>query len=72
MATEKISNIDEAEAQINFRYSLSIMLQNDDKAGLAKAKKNHPELYADWEKRNAAMKKSETAAKASAQKNNKK
>ena len=52
MATKK-SNIDSAEAKVNFRYSLGIMQQNGDKAGLAKAKKEQP---ADWEKRMAGKK----------------
>lgn len=58
MATaKKKTSIDEAEAKVNFRYSLGIMQQNGDKAGLAKAKKDHPREYADWEKRQAAAKK---------------
>lgn len=57
MANKKMSKIDEEEAKINFRYSLGIMAQNGDKAGLAKAKKNHPDLYADWEKRQKKIKK---------------
>lgn len=57
MATKKNSKIDSAEAKVNFRYSLGVMQQNGDKAGLAKAKKEHPAEYADWEKRQAGMKK---------------
>lgn len=72
MATKKASKIDDAESQVNFRYGLSIMQQTGDKVGLAKAKKDHPELYADWEKRNAGMKKSAPAAKAPAKKTGKK
>lgn len=56
MATKK-SNINSAEAKVNFRYSLGIMQQNGDKAGLAKAKKEHPAEYADWEKRMSSAKK---------------
>lgn len=55
MATKK-SSINNAEAKVNFRYSLGIMQQNGDKAGLAKAKKEHPAEYADWEKRQAGRK----------------
>ena len=58
MATKKMSKLDDAEARVNFRYSLSIMQQTGDKAGLAKAKKEHPAAYADWEKRQAGIKKS--------------
>ena len=58
MATKKGSKIDNAETKVNFRYSLGIMQQNGDKAGLAKAKKEHPAEYADWEKRQAAAKRS--------------
>ena len=72
MATKKVSKIDDAEAKVNFRYSLGIMQQTGDKAGLAKAKKENPELYADWEKRNAGAKKSAPAAKAPAKKAGKK
>ncbi len=50
-ATKKNTKIDSAEARVNFRYSLGIMQQNGDKAGLAKAKKEHPAEYADWERR---------------------
>ena len=56
MATKKNTKIDSAEAKVNFRYSLGIMQQNGDKAGLAKAKKENPAAYADWEKRQAARK----------------
>ena len=63
MATKKGTKIDDAEAQVNFRYSLGIMRQNGDKAGLAKAKKEHPAEYADWEKRAAFIKKSASPAK---------
>lgn len=57
MATAKKSSksIDDAEAKVNFRYSLGIMKQTGDKAGLAKAKKEHPAEYADWEKRQAKI-----------------
>jgi hypothetical protein len=59
MATSKksTSKINEDEAKVNFRYGLSIMKQNGDTAGLAKAKKANPALYADWEKRQAGIKK---------------
>ena len=50
-----MSDIDREEAIINFRYGLAIMLQNGDNEGLAKAKKNHPDLYADWEKRHKKL-----------------
>lgn len=56
-STKKKANINEAEAKVNFRYSLGVMQQTGDKAGLAKAKKEHPAEYADWEKRMAAAKK---------------
>lgn len=72
MATKKGSKIDDAEAQVNFRYSLGIMQQNGDKAGLAKAKKENPALYADWEKRTGAAKKSAPVAKTPAKKTGKK
>jgi len=55
---KKGSNIDEAEAKTNFMYGLGVMKQNGDKEGLAKAKKANPALYADWEKRQARIKKS--------------
>ena len=55
---KKGSNIDEAEAKVNFMYGLGVMKQNGDKEGLAKAKKANPALYADWEKRQARIKKS--------------
>ncbi len=55
--TKKSSKIDDAEAKVNFRYSLAIMQQNGDTAGLARAKKANPALYADWEKRQAGAKK---------------
>lgn len=51
MTIMEMSDIDKEEAIVNFRYSLAIMLQNGDNEGLAKAKKNHPDLYTDWEKR---------------------
>lgn len=58
MATsKKTSKINEDEAKVNFRYGLSIMKQNGDTAGLAKAKKANPALYADWERRQAGIKK---------------
>ncbi len=57
MATKKLSKIDEAEAKVNFRYSLGVMQQKGDTAGLARAKKANPALYADWEKRQAKIKK---------------
>lgn len=44
-----LSKIDEAEAKVNFRMGLDIMKDSGDKAGLAKAKKEHPDLYAAWE-----------------------
>lgn len=62
MATKK-SNINSAEAKVNFRYSLGIMQQNGDKAGLAKAKKEHPAEYADWEKRQAKIDKAKKTGK---------
>ena len=43
--TKQASKIDRGEDLVNFRYGLAIMKQNGDKAGLAKAKKEHP---ADW------------------------
>ena len=55
--TKKTSKINEDEAKVNFRYGLSIMKQNGDTEGLAKAKKANPALYADWEKRQAGIKK---------------
>ena len=55
-STKKMSKIDEAEAKVNFRYGLSIMQQNGDKEGPARAKKANPALYADWEKRQKAGK----------------
>lgn len=54
MATKK-SNTDAKEAEVNFRYGLGIMKQNGDTAGLARAKKANPALYADWEKRQARI-----------------
>ncbi len=63
MPTKKKTNIDSGEAKVNFRYSLAIMQQNGDKAGLAKAKKEHPAEYADWEKRTASAKKNAPAKK---------
>lgn len=57
MATKKMSKIDEAEAKVNFMYGLGVMKQNGDKEGLARAKKANPALYADWEKRQAGIKK---------------
>lgn len=57
MATKKKNSIDDGESLVNFRYGLAIMQQNGDKAGLAKAKKDHPAEYADWERRMAAAKK---------------
>ena len=56
MATKKMSKIDEAEAKVNFRASLGIMKQNGDTAGLAKAKKQNPAAYAEWEKKQAGKK----------------
>lgn len=56
MAAKKNPKIDDAEAEVNFRYSLGIMRQNGDTAGLAKAKRENPKLYADWEQRNAGTK----------------
>lgn len=56
MATKKMSKIDEAEAKVNFKYGLSIMQQNGDKAGLERAKKANPALYAEWEKKQAGKK----------------
>ncbi len=55
--TDGMSAMDKGEALVNFRYSLGIMKQNGDRAGLAKAKKDHPTEYADWEKRQAGIKK---------------
>ena len=56
MATIKTSeSIDDAETKVNYRYSLGIMQQNGDNAGLAKAEKEHPTEYADWERRQAAI-----------------
>lgn len=56
MATKKTSeNIDDAETKVNYRYSLGIMKQDGDSAGLAKAEKEHPTEYADWERRQAAI-----------------
>ena len=51
--TKQASKIDRGEDLVNFRYGLAVMKQNGDKAGLAKAKKDHPAEYADWEKRTA-------------------
>lgn len=55
--TKKNSKINSDEAKVNFRYSMAIMQQNGDKAGLAKAKKENPALFADWEKRQGGVKK---------------
>lgn len=55
--TKKNSKINSDEAKVNFRYSMAIMQQNGDKAGLAKAKKENPALFADWEKRQSGVKK---------------
>lgn len=56
MATKKTSEkIDDAETKVNYRDSLGIMKQDGDSAGLAKAEKEHPAEYADWEKRQAAI-----------------
>ena len=55
--TKKVSKIDEAEARTNFMYGLGVMKQNGDTDGLAKAKKANPALYAEWEKRQAGIKK---------------
>lgn len=57
MATKNKNSIDDGESLVNFRYGLAIMQQNGDKAGLAKAKKDHPAEYADWERRMNAAKK---------------
>lgn len=54
-SSKKTSKIDDAEAKVNFRYSLGVMKQTGDKEGLAKAKKDHPAEYAEWEKRQAKI-----------------
>lgn len=57
MATKKkfIKIDEEAEAKINFMYAMEAYARGGNKAGLAKAKKEYPEIYAEWEKKHKAI-----------------
>lgn len=65
MASKK-NEIDNAEAEVNLRYSLGIMQESGDTAGMERIKKEHPKLYADWEQRNSGKAPAPTVKKSAA------